>query len=286
MKFFEYKEKKTRGSPDFPVEYYFVDRTHSQYTMPLHWHREIEIIRVLNGRLHLFLNNMEYVLNRGDVVFIGPEVLHRAEPEDCVYECAVFDLNMLCRYSSGKIADCVLPIIMGTAEIERLCCVSDDMLSSSVGAFFASLKGQEDFFRIEVFSLVAKIVYLLYKNNHVLLHTASKRSDRQRDNMAILLDHIEKNLTSKITLSELSQISGINEKYLCRFFKEFSGYTPTDYINRMRVELACKEMTVGGKSITDAAFDSGFNELSYFSRIFKKYMGTTPRDFLKNQKNK
>ena len=83
-----------------------------------------------------------------------------------------------------------------------------------------------------------------------------------------------------------SRVSGINEKYLCRFFKEFSGYTPTDYVNRMRVERAVSEMTVGGKSITDAAFDSGFNELSYFSRIFKKYIGTTPRDFLRTRKNK
>ncbi|MBQ9769061.1 MAG: helix-turn-helix transcriptional regulator [Clostridia bacterium] len=284
MKFFEYKEKKTRGSPDFPLEYYFIDREHSQYVMPLHWHREIEIIRVLNGRLHLFLNNMEYLLERGDVVFVGPGVLHRGEPEECIYECIVFDLNMLCRYSSGKIADQLLPLIMGSAEIERLCCPEDTQLSSTVGALFASIEKGGEFYQLEVYSLVAKTVYLLYKNSHITLHSASKRSDRQRDTMATLLDYIEKNLTAKITLSELSRVSGVNEKYLCRFFKEFSGYTPTDYVNRMRLERAMNEMTVGGKSITDAAFDSGFNELSYFSRMFKKYMKVTPREYLRARK--
>ncbi len=286
MRFTEYKEDVLRGSPDFPLEYYFIDREHRQYVMPLHWHRELEIIRVKSGKLHLFLNNMEYILERGDLIFAGPGVLHRGEPEDCVYECIVFDLNMLCRYSSGKIADRLLPLIMGSAEIERLCCPEDTELSSTVGALFASVKTGGEFYQLEVYSLIAKTVYLLYKNSHIALHSASKRSDRQRDTMATLLDYIEKNLTSKITLTELSRVSGINEKYLCRFFKEFSGYTPTDYVNRMRVERAVSEMTVGGKSITDAAFDSGFNELSYFSRIFKKYIGTTPRDFLRTRKNK
>ncbi len=286
MRFTEYKEEILRGSPDFPIEYYYLDSGHSQYVMPLHWHRELEIIRVKKGRLTLFLNNMEYLLERGDIVFVGPGVLHRGEPEDCVYECLVFDLNMLCRYSSGRIADLILPLIIGSAEIERLCSPEDTELASTVGGLFSAVKEGNDFYQIEVFSLVAKTVYLLYKNRHVTLRATSKRSDRQRDTMAELLDYIEKNLTSKITLSDLSKISGINEKYLCRFFKEFSGYTPTDYVNRMRVERACSEMTVGGKSITDAAFDSGFNELSYFSRIFKRYMGLTPREFLRMRKNK
>ncbi len=286
MRFTEYKEEILRGSPDFPIEYYYVDGEHSQYVMPLHWHRELEIIRVKSGRLTLFLNNMEYILERGDTVFVGPGVLHRGEPEDCVYECLVFDLNMLCRYSSGRIADLILPLIIGSAEIERLCPPEDTELASTVGGLFSAVEGRKDFYQIEVFSLVAKTVYLLYKNGHVTLRAASKRSDRQRDTMAELLDYIEKNLTSKITLTELSRVSGINEKYLCRFFKEFSGYTPTDYVNRMRVERAVNEMTVGGKSITDAAFDSGFNELSYFSRIFKKYMGLTPREFLRVRKSK
>ena len=66
------------------------------------------------------------------------------------------------------------------------------------------------------------------------------------------------------------------EKYLCRFFKEFTGHTPTDYINRLRVERACYEMKFNHLNVTEAAYECGFNEISYFSKCFKKYKGVSP----------
>lgn len=286
MKFTELKERKMRGSPDFPMAYYFVDENHPQYVMPLHWHREFEIIRVKTGSLRLFLGNMEYVLTKGDAIFVGPAVFHRSEPHDCIYECAVFDLNMLCRYPSGKIAEQILPIIMGNTEIMPFCPADDGVLSSTVGAFFSSLQKKEPYYQIEVLSLAAKIIYLLYSGEYIKGKPHTARTERQRETMTTLLDYIEQNLTERITLGDLSRVSGINEKYLCKFFKEYSGYTPTDYVNRTRIELACFKMTSDGKSITEAAFDSGFNELSYFSRMFRKYMGVSPREFLSQRKNK
>ena len=38
------QENQTRGTFDFPLEYYFVDRTHPRYQMPFHWHIEYELI--------------------------------------------------------------------------------------------------------------------------------------------------------------------------------------------------------------------------------------------------
>ena len=44
-------------------------------------------------------------------------------------------------------------------------------------------------------------------------------------------------------------------------------------------------MTAGGKSITEAAFNSGFNDLSYFCKVFKRYKGLTPKEYQKNYIN-
>jgi len=57
MKYDEYREQKTHGTSHFPLEYYFVDKEHPQYEMPLHWHSEFEVLRVLSGSLTLYLNN-------------------------------------------------------------------------------------------------------------------------------------------------------------------------------------------------------------------------------------
>ena len=97
--------------------------------------------------------------------------------------------------------------------------------------------------------------------------------------MTLLLDKIEREYSRKITLAELSEIAQINEKYLCRFFKEFTGQTPIDYINRLRVDRACYEMTVNKLNVTETAYECGFNELSYFSKCFKKYKGVSPGQY-------
>ena len=56
MKNSEFLEKKQHGTPEFPIQYYFVKSGHPQYVMPPHWHKEFEIIRVLSGDFRVFLN--------------------------------------------------------------------------------------------------------------------------------------------------------------------------------------------------------------------------------------
>ena len=53
MHYLDYNEKKQHGTPDFPIEYYHVDEHHPRYNMPFHCHKELEIIRILEGILYL-----------------------------------------------------------------------------------------------------------------------------------------------------------------------------------------------------------------------------------------
>ena len=73
----------------------------------------------------------------------------------------------------------------------------------------------------------------------------------------------------------------MNEKYFCRFFKEFTNITPIDYINRLRIENAAHSLLEAGFTVTEAALDNGFNDISYFSKIFKKYKGVSPKRYSK-----
>ena len=80
---------------------------------------------------------------------------------------------------------------------------------------------------------------------------------------------IEQNYTEHITLEQLASVAKTDSKYLCRFFKEYTGNSPIEYVNRLRVERACLCMAAGYDSLTAAALDNGFNDISYFCKIFK-----------------
>ena len=91
-----------------------------------------------------------------------------------------------------------------------------------------------------------------------------------------VVEFIEKNYASPITLQELSASVSMSPKYFCRFFSEMTHQTPMDYLNRQRIEQACCQLATTDDSITEIAYRNGFNDLSYFIRTFKKYKGITP----------
>jgi len=95
-----------------------------------------------------------------------------------------------------------------------------------------------------------------------------------------VLERLERNFREEFSLKALAKDIGISEKYLCRLFKEYTAKTIVEHLNERRVENACREIATG-KSITTAAFDSGFNDVSYFSKVFKKYKGISPSAYKK-----
>ncbi|MBQ2758093.1 MAG: AraC family transcriptional regulator [Clostridia bacterium] len=272
------KEAEPHGAPDFPVQYYWVDSEHPRYEMALHWHHEFEIIRVKKGTLELFLDNEKYVLDEGEIAFVAAGVLHRAIPYRAIYECVVMDLNLLCRHGSGRVTGYLLPLLGEGVRIAQRG-TGEDCLREAVGALMEALSGEGPFFELKVLSAATDMVYCLYREGRIRLPEKNLPTGKSRATIAALVAWIEKNYTEKCTLSDLSAVANMGEKYLCRFFREYTGSTPVAYINRLRVERACMKLGKGEENITEIAFACGFNDTSYFCKIFKRYKGMSPRAY-------
>ena len=85
----------------------------------------------------------------------------------------------------------------------------------------------------------------------------------------------------EITLDDMALAAGFSTKYFCSFFKELTGKTPVEYLNSYRVERACRKLLGSDLSITQIAYGSGFNDLSYFIKTFKKIKGSSPSIYRK-----
>ena len=92
---------------------------------------------------------------------------------------------------------------------------------------------------------------------------------------------IEKRYAYPLPLATLAAAVGLTPKYLCRFFREATHRTPTDYVAYYRVEMACYALAATDHSVTEIALDSGFADLNYFIRCFRKYKGVTPGAYRK-----
>ena len=92
------------------------------------------------------------------------------------------------------------------------------------------------------------------------------------------IDYIHRNFATLSGVDEVSSNIGITKTYLARLFKAFGFGTPNEYINEVRISHA-KYLLDSGYSLTDACYNSGFTNYSYFVTRFKKITGTTPSKF-------
>ena len=71
----------------------------------------------------------------------------------------------------------------------------------------------------------------------------------------------------------------ISERNFQRKFKTITQRSFMEYLIEVKLEKAC-ELLISGSKVADAAFDSGFNDPSYFSKRFKRHYGLSPTQFV------
>ena len=94
----KFYEKRKHGTPRFPMEC-FVTRAdgNQHFLVPLHWHRNIEIMQMLHGTAVITIGNETFSAVEGDIFCINQEELHRIVSEDnqLVYRTVIFPLQAL-----------------------------------------------------------------------------------------------------------------------------------------------------------------------------------------------
>ncbi len=87
---------------------------------------------------------------------------------------------------------------------------------------------------------------------------------------------IEKNYNRNISIGEISKVSGYSERQLTRLFRETFSETPVMYITRLRMQKAEELLRNTSESISEIAWQCGYEDQNYFTRIFKKHTGLPP----------
>lgn len=137
------------------------------------------------------------------------------------------------------------------------------------------LNSPDELFQIG--EIVADYLKLLYKNNQMIkseihwLVTLMKR-------------YADERYCYNISLKEFSVNHQKNEKYLGRLFKKEMGKSFSEYCTELRLRKAEDLLSQSDDKIINIAFESGFNNISYFNRVFQKNYGMSPTKYRKKYK--
>ena len=90
------------------------------------------------------------------------------------------------------------------------------------------------------------------------------------------IDYIEKNISNKISLNDISLYTGLSKYYLHRIFKSLTGESIMEYVQSRKLTCSITELLNSDMRIIDIALNYGFDYEQSYIRAFKKKFGFTP----------
>ncbi|UYB54278.1 helix-turn-helix domain-containing protein [Xanthomonas sp. AM6] len=90
---------------------------------------------------------------------------------------------------------------------------------------------------------------------------------------------MEQELAQEFQLGRLARAADLSEFHFCRAFKQNTGYAPSRYFIRMRMERARRLLRETSRSIIEIGLEVGYSSASHFSQVFRRETGVTPSEY-------
>ncbi len=118
------------------------------------------------------------------------------------------------------------------------------------------------------------------KAKHIITNSYNNLLSDSR--IATVVKYIKQHLTEKnMSVDSLAEIAYLSSSHFYKQFKNTLGVSPIEFINTERIKFAKKLLAKNKWQISEVAYLSGYNNVSYFNRIFKKYEQISPGNYVK-----
>lgn len=140
---------------------------------------------------------------------------------------------------------------------------------------------KNDIHDLNLISLGYNLLYYLnaYHYEESVLPESINTQDKHKDRLVKILDYIQKNFATGITLQQAADYLQLSSPYLSSFFKQHLQENFNSYVNRIRLEHAVEDLIYSDKSVTAITYDNGFPSMNAFNKLFRETHQTTPNKY-------
>ena len=232
-----------------------------------HFHNHCEIYINVSGNVAFMVENKLYDIAHGDIIITKPNEFHQCVFRgDCIHEhfCLWLGAHEPC-----PLLDCFLNRDYGENNLISLPADKKEYLINLCRLMEENFNKENC--EIERFSILFQIITII--NRH-----SSVTSQKQIILPVIVksaLDYISKNFDKIDKISEVADNFFVSQSTLDRQFKKYLSLSPKKYLDAKKL-LYSKQLIEEGKTVTEACFESGFNDCSHFINLFKEKFNDTP----------
>ena len=266
-------------SKDFVIDHRI---RHVNKNVPLtHSHQYNEIYFLQSGKCNVYIDNETYYLEDGSVLFIPAFKEHTfiyPFTQDIKRTVLYISTEQLNWYFNKDFKD----------EINNLFINKHLQLSRKS---FSNLSNIFEKIQFEKYSLdnmsesltkayfFELIIYLIRCQRYT--HNINQKTNLSNITIGEIVNFIENNYSRQLTLPEIAAQFGISESSLTKKIKIFTNMTFKEYLTKTRIEEAKSLLISSEKSITEIAYECGYNNSNFFGDVFKKAVGMSPSSYRK-----
>ena len=289
------REHVTVGTPEFPVEIWGEWKKESfecRSLVPWHWHDELEINVVVEGRMLGRADGKNFFLQKGQALFINSGVMHgnkAVESGEKIHQISILFHASLIGGASGSVywwkylapllsaPECRCVPLRGETEWEQQALTE---IQRVIAAWQQKMPGWE----FEVRAALSRVVFLLAENcvQHAPAPTEQELRDAER--IKQMVDFVRSHRKDRITTEQIAASASISVSECLRCFRRTMNLTPKEYQRQHAIRHAVRLLKQTDMSISRIGEECGFEDMSYFARVFRAEKGCTPSEYRAKEK--
>lgn len=252
--------------------------------IPLHWHDEVQFVRIIKGEAIFQVNEERLEVREGEGLFINSGCLHMAEEKDqsgCIYMCLnvsphfLLSQELYSTYVSPYLQATNLPYIFIDAKEVWGKNIIDTMLNVN-----ESIQQKLPYYELDLTVQLTNMWKNLLVNGFHLEYDQTEIVKSQR--MKQMLNWVHLHYAEKMLLDDIARAGQLSRSECCRYFKRMLRTTPLNYVMDYRIQKSVLLLQESDSTVTEVAYQVGFNSTSYFIDKFRKSMNVTPLAYKRN----
>lgn len=252
----------------------------------IHLHEYIEFYYVIKGGVKVFCDGRSEWVRAGDLAFINWCQPHRSLcfADDTEYCIVQFNLSAITCGNSDVFQTKFVSRLINDMHLFKSFFKKDKVLIGYFEQLVYEYEHKRFAYQLSVQAAIYNILAYIIRSADSQEQNADegKINKTAADYSKRIIQYLYVRYQDEVSLDKISRYLGISTSYMCRVFKQYTGITIIDFLNQLRCKKAMS-LIHEGRTMTEAAEMSGYNDYTYFSHVFKKIYGAPPKDIAKKK---
>lgn len=269
------------------IKYLKTDGRNKDYIYIQHKHEDYQLRLITKGVGACMVGECIVKYQKGDILLLGRNVPHCSSLYEYAEKGITPSESIVLQFSPD-----LFPAKIH--ELPDYMYISHLLLKSQNGLFFRNriltrkvellIDNIQQETGISKVNSLFKMLEILGKDKHFSLISENQfdlKNTFCENNESIqkVYDYLYKNMKKEVSLDDISQYVNLTPAALCRAFKSKTRMTIFQFLNKIRIENVCKLLLYSDLTVSQIAYESGFNNMAYFSRRFKESTNMSPSEY-------